>query len=179
VIDVSAQEIGPNDREKPAWRQMPSKRKHRARQLDLARGPSLECDAVDQTKTRDAVGKPDRGGLRHAPSHVVSYQTREVYPEMIEHPDDSIGVRAEINSVRVGRITSSVTQQIQDDHAMSRGEERDDGAPQMTRRGEAVQQDDGFTCPTRPGGVVVEADSVQVEELTAHSEKIGNGELGK
>jgi hypothetical protein len=110
---------------------MSSEWQHRARELDRPSGPRVERDAVDETQAGNPVRKPDGDGLRHAASNVVTYQTREVDSEVVQYADDPVGMRSEIYATRIRRIAASVTQQIEDDHSMSRGQERYDATPQM------------------------------------------------
>jgi len=52
---------------------------------------------------------------------------------------------------------------------MAARHERDDVAPEVTRRREAVEKHDGYAGAARSGGVVVDPRAAKIEKLTAHA----------
>jgi len=113
--------------------------------------------------------------LRDAASDVVAHDARAIDVERVEQSDDAIAVRAQRQRTAVGRIAAPVAEQVDDDQAVSRGHERNDIAPQMSRRGKSMKEDDRLADAAGSSGVVVEPHPVQIDELTAHGGGVGCG----
>ena len=94
--------------------------------------------------------------------------TRALDAQLVEQLDDALGVCADVDAVCQRPIASTMSEEIDDDESMTRWYERNDVTPQMSRRREAVQKDDGVPGASRSGGVVVDARAGEVEEFTAH-----------
>ena len=109
-------------------------------------------------------GKP----LSDPPADVMTNEASVVDPEQIQQLDDPIGVRANSDRLPIWSIASSISEQVHHNHAVAWWNEWYDLAPEMTRRGEAVQKNHGLSGSPGTGGVVIDANAVQVDELTAH-----------
>src|SRR5438874_13293219 len=70
--------------------------------------------------------------------------------------------------MRRWRIAAAEAQQVEHDHTMAGGQERHYAVPQVTGGGKSVQQHDRLAGTARTGGVVVEANPVDVEKLASH-----------
>jgi hypothetical protein len=110
----------------------------------------------------------DGDELRDSSPEVVSDETGKIDPEKVQHGDQPVSMCAEIDASGERGIAPSVAEQIENDHPVSAWEEWDDPIPEMAGGGEPVQQYDGFARAARARGVVVETDSVYIEELAAH-----------
>src|SRR5512132_31165 len=88
--------------------------------------------------------------------------------ELVEQLDDPSAVGADVDWMRQRTIAASIAEEIDDDQAVSGRHERHNVAPEMARRGEAVQEHDGFAGAACAGRVVIESRPAEIEELTSH-----------
>src|SRR5262249_310569 len=147
-------EIPPQDgREQLRWEKA-NERKRRARQAALDRRPSVEGHAVDETQRRHAVAMADGDRLCDTAAHAVAHDARARNSELIEDADDAFRVRANVDGAGERTITSAVAEQVEHDDAMARRRERDDVAPEMTRRRKAVEKHDRIAGAARSGRIV-------------------------
>ena len=128
-----------------------------------------EGDAVDETQMRHASGVSHGDRLRDTAADTVTDDARFFHIELVEHGDDAIGVRADVHRPAHGTIAAPEAEEIEDDEAMPRRHERNDVAPEMSRRRKTVHEDNGVPGAARTGGVVVDPRAVEIEKLTAHA----------
>ena len=83
-------------------------------------------------------------------------------------PTCSLGMCTNVDGMRVRTIAAAVAQQVEHDEPVARWHERHDAAPQMARRGEAMEKHDGRARPSRTRRVVVDSRAGEVEEFAAH-----------
>jgi hypothetical protein len=107
--------------------------------------------------------------LSDSATDAVSDDARALDAQLVEELDDPLGVRTNVDAASQRPIASPVSEKIDDDESMARRHERNDVAPQVSRRREAVQKDDGVSGASRSRGVVVNARAGEVEEFTAHN----------
>jgi len=66
-------------------------------------------------------------------------------------------------------VAASETEQVEHDEPVAGRHEGNDVAPEVARRGEAMEEDDRISGATRAGGIVVDPCAVEIEKLTAHA----------
>src|SRR4051812_8089133 len=115
---------------------------HGARELHVARRPVSESHRVYQAEPRDPVRVANRQRLSDPATDVVPDDAGVVYSENIEQLDDAVSVGPNPNGSSGGPIAPTVPEKIDDDHSMSRRNERYHVTPQVTRCGEAMQEHD-------------------------------------
>jgi hypothetical protein len=93
---------------------------------------------------------------------------RVVDRELIEEPDDPLGVTANRHIPPGRTVAPPVAKQVDHDDTMPLRNERNYIGPKVRRRWKSVKKNDGLAGSTTSGGVVVEARSVYVDELTPH-----------
>src|SRR5207237_1344471 len=117
---------------------------------------------------RHAGGVTHGNRLRDAAADTVPHETRAFDAQLIHQCNHTLGVRAHIDGAVQRTIAATVSKQVDDDDAMARRHERNDVAPQVSRRRKSVQKYDGIAPAAGAGGVVVESRAGEIEKLTAH-----------
>jgi hypothetical protein len=94
---------------------------------------------------------------------------RVVDRELIEEPNDPLGMAANGHVPTGWAITSPVAEKVDHYDAMPLWNERNYVRPKVRRRWEPMEENDRLAGSATPGGVVVESCSVYVDELTPHA----------
>jgi len=88
--------------------------------------------------------------------------------ELIEEPNNALGVTSHRHIPPRRAITPSVAEEVDHNDTMTLRHERNHIGPEMRRRRKSVKENDRLAGSATSGGVVVESRSVYVDELTPH-----------
>jgi hypothetical protein len=98
----------------------------------------------------------------------VAYNARVVDRELIEQPNDALGMTTNGNVSPRGPVTSPIAEEVDYDDTVTFWNEGHDLRPKVRRCGEPVEEDDRLAGATTAGSIVVEPRTVNVDELTPH-----------
>ena len=82
--------------------------------------------------------------LRHATAQAVSHDARARNGERVEECRQALGVRAELERTVAGRIAAAVAEKVEHHESVTGRHERNHVAPEVARRGEAVDEHHGL-----------------------------------
>ena len=88
--------------------------------------------------------------------------------ELIEEPNDALGMTSHRHIPTRRSIAPSVAEEVHDHDTVTLRNERNDIGPEVRRRWKSVEENDRLAGSATSGGVVVESRSVYVDELTPH-----------
>lgn len=169
-IAVAAREVATQQGEEHSRRKEPRDRERRPYETPARGWTVVEAHAVDETQMRHAAGVTDGERLRDTTAHVVSNDAGAFDAKVVEQRDHSFGVRADVDGACEGPIAASESEEVDDDQPVPGRHERDDIDPEMARRRETVEEQNGYAGAARSGGVVVDPRAAEIEKLTAHAE---------
>jgi hypothetical protein len=111
--------------------------------------------------------------LRNPATDIVADNARIVDRELVEQPDNPLGMPSHRHIAPSGSVAATVAEEIDDDDAVAFGNEWNDLCPEVRGRRKAVNEDDRLAGPTTSGSVVVQPSAVYVDKLTPHEVKRG------
>ena len=129
----------------------------------------IEPNRIDEAQSAYADRMVNRHRLSHAAPEVMPDERRVLDSERVHERHQPLGVTMKREIGRSGLVASSESEQIQHHHAVPFRQERNQFAPNVTGRREAVYKNDGLAGSPGPGSVVVKADAANVYEFAAHA----------
>jgi hypothetical protein len=106
--------------------------------------------------------------LRDAPTQIVANDGSVRDAQHVEQREHALRMRLDAELTTFRAIAAPVTEEIDDDYAMSCRYERYDIAPDVRRCRKAVQEHDRLAPAAISRRVVVEANAADIHEFTAH-----------